>query len=443
MFKRFLLGAVLTFFPATAVFAISLDEAILLGLQQNPGQLAIRAQTAAAEATAKEAASRTLPRVNLSENLLWTNEPGGSLFISLNQQRLELSPTADAYNDAPARSDFATRLTLVQPLFNPDIIYGRQRAERQAEAAAAREDYGREQLSFAILSAYLSVQRAEANRLWVDSSLKEAQEIMRIAETREQSGLGLKADTLSARVQLSESEQLRISADNAIELAKRNLALQAGSDAKQLEIDAPLTAERLLPLPDPGSLQRADLQALSLQEAAARLAEQQSRAAWLPRLGFSASYALHDRDYPFGAEANDWTVQAGLTWELFDGFSRRQATSRAGAELHSLSMRRRQARREADFALQQAQLKVTEIRQQLVARRDGREAAAESYRLLLERYQNGLSSLTDLLAAQTRLERSRAGLVAGETQLLLALANVHQANGTLLHALFGEERTAE
>ena len=436
-------GVALLLVAAAAAGAITLDDAVRLGLQQNPAQLAVRSQSDAARAAAKEAASQALPRVILSEDLLWTNEPGNSLFISLNQQRLKLSPTADAYNDAPARSDFATRLTLLQPLYNPDISYGRKRAERQAEAAAAQEKYDRERLSFAILQAYLGVQRAEANRQWVASSLKEAREILRIAETREQSGLGLKADTLSARVQLSESEQLGISADNAIELAKRNLALQTGSDAEKLEIDAPLSADRFLPLPDPGNLQRADLQALSLQESAARLAEKQSRAAWLPRLNMSASYALHDRDYPFGAEANDWTVQAGLTWELFDGFSRQRATDRASAELRSISLRRQQAQREANFALEQARLQVDEIRQRLASSRDIQEAAAESYRLLLERYQNGLSPLTDLLAAQTRLERSRAGLVAQETKLLLAMANVHQTNGTLLHALFGEERTAE
>ena len=443
MYHRIFLWLALSICSTTAASAITLSEALRLGLQQNPGQLSMQADTRAAEAAAREAASQALPRVVLSENLLWTNEPGGSLFISLNQQRLKLSPTADAYNDPPPRSDFESRLALVQPLYNPDIGYARKRAERQADAAAAQEEHGREQLSFAILGAFLQVQHAEANRSWVDSSLREAQEILRITETREESGLGLKAETLSARVQLSESEQLRISAENAVELARRNLALQTGSDAEQLGIDGPLTSDRLLPLPEGETLQRADLRALALRQSAAQLAEQQSRAAWLPRLGLAASYALHDQDIPFGADASSWTIQAGLTWELFDGFSRREATSRAAAEWHSLSLQQQQARREANFALQQARLKVKESQQQLAASHAGQTAAEESYRLLLERYQNGLTSLADLLTAQTRLERSRAGQASKNTGLLLALAEVHLAQGPLLDKLLGEERTAE
>jgi outer membrane protein TolC len=423
--------------------AINVDEAIRMGLALNPGQNAVHTDTQLAQAVAQQTTSAMMPQVTLNENLLWTNEPGSSMFISLNQQRLKLSPDADTYNDPPARSDFETRLTLVQPVYDPDISYNIKRSRYQAEAGAALEQYSREQLGFAIFHAYMMVQRAQANLTWVDSSLHEAQQILQIAQVRQNSGIGIKADTLRAQVRLAETKRLKISADNALEMARRNLALQTGSANDQLNIGAQVDINSLLPLPDNDSVQRADLQALQLRTNAAQLETEQSRATWLPRLGLAASYSLHDRDYPLSGDADNWIVQAGLTWKMFDGFKRKYDTQGALAKQRGLTLRQQQAQREINFALQKSRLHLKEVQAQLDVSHSGAEAAAEGYRLLLERYDNGLSPLTDLLAAQTQLEFSRATLANNNIELLLALASVQQTNGTLLQVLLGKERIAE
>ena len=71
---------------------ISLTAALRSGLENHPGHLAVKAETDVARAAAAVAASQKLPRLSLTENLVYTNEPGGSLFISLNQQRSKAAP---------------------------------------------------------------------------------------------------------------------------------------------------------------------------------------------------------------------------------------------------------------------------------------------------------------------------------------------------------------
>jgi outer membrane protein TolC len=442
--RMLLLTASLLIFPAIAGSApISLTTALRTGLAQNPGGQAVRAETDAARAAAAEAKSKRLPRLTLSENFLYTDEPGGSLFIALNQQRLQLSPTADAYNHPPSRSDFETRLQLTQPLYNPDISYGWKQAEKQLAVAEGHQQAEREALGFAIVTAYLEVQRAAAVLDWVGSSLTESREIYRLAQQREAAGTGLKADTLNASVQLAESRRLQLSAKNSLLLAQRYLALQIGSTVEQLEIEQPLNLNLIPPVAPDQPLQRADLQVLELQRQAAVLHRQQSEAAWQPRAQAAAAWSHHDQDYPFSGAADNWLVQAGLTWQLYDGSSRKHATAQALAQERSLVARQQQAIRQAHFDLTQSQLQAGSIALQLEVSQAALAAAEESYQLLFSRYHNGLTPLTELLTAQSRQEKTRSEVVTSQVLLIHNLLEQHYLQGTLLATLLGKKGAVE
>ncbi|MDT8421865.1 MAG: TolC family protein [Desulfuromonadales bacterium] len=442
--RIFLSSVLLLTLPFTACAAsISLAEALRQGLQKNPGYLASTADTAAARAVSAQAASQRLPRLDLKENLLWTNEPGGSLFIALNQERLQLSPSADDYNYPPTRADFETRLQLTQPLYNPDIRYGYRQAKKQAAASEARQKADRETLLLEIFAAYLEVQSQSSILSWVESSIREADEILRLAAEKEKAGVGLKAETLSARVHLSESRRLKIQATNAFNLARRNLALILGSDEEALDIEAPVTVDLLGPPPAEQTLQRPDLQAIDLQRQSFSLAREQREAAWHPRINAAASWSSHDRDYPFSDLADSWGLHLGLSWVLYDGSSRQYAVNKALAEERSMAARQRMAERQALFDVEQARLEGDMVSQQLEVVGSSRAAAGESYRLLKSRYSSGLAPLSELLSAQSRLEKTRADLVSTELQLLYNLARQHYLLGSLSGEILGKEGTGK
>jgi outer membrane protein TolC len=418
---------------------VGLEQALREAVAGRPQAMAARQQAAAARAAADEAGSLYLPRATLSENFAWTDEPAGSLFISLNQEDLQLSSTADAYNFPPSRKDFETRLTVEQPLYDPDIAYGRRRAEKGAEAALAGAEWSAEQAAFAAFRAYLEVQRAEAALGWSESSWREGEEVVRLATERHAAGVGLKADLLRARVQLSEAGRHRTTAKNDLTLARRGLALAMGRESGEVEIAGPLQAELLAEPATPLLLRRADLQAAALEAEEAGLAWRQSRAAWLPRAGLTASYALHDAELPFGTDAGSWTVRAGLSWEFFDGGRRGHGSRRAAAQKQAAESRHLEATREARFRVEEARLRATEAKENLETARQSVAEAEESQRLLRERYAAGLVELSELLTAQTALDRARLDAVEAESRLTLALGNIHFQSGTFLQTLLPNE----
>lgn len=424
--------------PVLAV-EVDLEQALREAVTARPQVLAARQQAEAERAAAAEAGSRYLPRATLSESFVWTDEPAGSLFISLNQEDLRLSDTANAYNFPPSRKDFETRLTIEQTLYDPDVTYGRRRAEKGADVALAAAEWGAEQAAFAAFRSYLEVQRAESALAWSESSWREAEEMVRLAEERHVAGIGLKADLLRARVQLAEARQLRTTTKNDLSLARRRLALAMGRESGEVAIAGHLQPHRLATKEDPEVLQRADLKAGSLKAEQAGLAWKHSRATYLPRAGVTASYALHDAGAPFGTDAGSWAVRLGLSWELYDGGRRGYGKQRAAAQLRAAEFEHLEATRLARYQVEEAQLRAKEAEENLQTARQSVAEAEESRRLFKDRYEAGLVDLSELLAAQTALDRARHAAVAAESRLLLALGNIRLQNGTFLQSLLPPE----
>jgi outer membrane protein TolC len=255
--------------------------------------------------------------------------------------------------------------------------------------------------------------------------------------------VGLKADVLRARVFLSEANQRVVMAQNDLAIARRRLALSMGRAGGEVDIARLLTPEAFVNAGTGVPAERADLQALSLSAEEAGLAYQQSRAAYLPRFGLSASYGLHDGEVPFGTEADAWTLRAGLTWELFDGLRRPFASDRAAARREAAESRRLEAERQARFDKEQAQLRAEEAKKNLKTATEAVTEAEESHRLVLQRYDAGLADLSDLLGAQTALDRARFDVVDSRSRYLLALGNIRFQTGTFVKALLPSEEKSK
>jgi outer membrane protein len=413
---------------------ITLADALRRGVENRPLAQAARHDAAAMAAEADSARSRLLPRITLFERFTWTDEPAAGVFMRLNQQRLTM---ADLSNDSAERRNFESRLSIEQPLFDSDLRYGLQRARQGVLAATARQRWSEEETAMEVFRAYLRVQQAQATDAWVAAARRQAEEILRLGEERYEVGSGLRTDVLRARVFLAETRRLALTAEHDLAIARRALALAIGWPQGEVTIAEPLEAEMLASVAMPGPQTRADIQALDAQVSEAQLALRQTRAAWLPKLGVSGSYALHDPDHPFGT-ARHWTLGAGLTWDLYEGGGRGHQQTAAAARLAAQQARRSEAQRGAAFRSAEARLRAQEASLQLETAQAAVSEAAESQRLIAWRFAEGISDLSELLSVQTALDRVRLDAILAESGYLLALAEQLLADGNFLTRLLPE-----
>lgn len=434
----------LLLFPAFAL-AQSLDivSAVQRAVTDRPAILASQARSEAAASAVREARSRYLPQLNFSETFSMTNEPAGSLFIALNQERNVMSSPGYNLVDPDTQVDFETRLNLEQTLFNADTAYRLKEANKRLESAQARSDWSRETAGFAAFQAYLGVQGALANLQAVNSSEQEASELLRLAGERYDAGIGLKAEQLRAQVFRSEAERRTLTARNNLIIAQRRLALAIGAEEGEIEISAPLDSAFFTPevsaiVPS----ERADLQAFALDVESLAIAAKRSQAAYLPRLDLNASYGLHHESSPFGVDGQAWRLGAALNWELFDGFRRAASSARVSAEKAAAVAELSDARREQTFRRGEVALRITEARTQKESAAQGLAAAVESQRLLQQRYESGLADLVDLLSTQSALDQARTLLVTADIQLLFSLGQALLEEGRFVATILEKDEVA-
>jgi outer membrane protein TolC len=435
----------LIFTPPVAALAQSVDiaTAVQRAVTDRPAVRASQAQGQAAASVVREARSHYLPQLNFSETFSMTNEPAGSLFVALNQERNVMNSSTYNLVDPARQQDFETRLTLEQTLFNADTGYRLKEASKRLESARARSDWSRESAGFAAFQAYLGVQNALAEEQVAQTGAVEAGEVLRLADERYAAGIGLKADQLRARVFHSEASRRALTARNNVILAQRRLAFAIGQAEGEIAISTPLDAAFFTAFPTTiPATERADLQAFSLDVEALSLATQRNQAAYLPRLDLAASYGLHHESGPFGVDGAAWRLGAVLNWELFDGFRRDASIARARAEKATAVAELSEARREQTFRRTEVALRIAEARARKESAEQGLAAALESQRLLQQRYESGLTDLVDLLATQSALDQARSFVVAADIQLLFLSGQALLEEGRFVATILAKDEVS-
>ncbi|GFO53369.1 RND transporter [Geomonas sp. Red276] len=436
-----LLSVTLWGMAAVPVYAesVTLREAVGRALENNHHLRAAAREEGAARESVAVSRSRYLPRLYLDSGVALSTTPSTVFMMKLNEGRINPGSdfTADRLNHPDPRADFATTLTLDQPLLDFGISTGVDVAAKEAEGAALRAGEGREEIAFRVSLAYFEVLRARAYNDIAALAVADAREHERLASVRERDGLGLKSDTLRAATALSEAEQRLMSARNNLTIARLRLNLLAGGKEGE-ELDAGGASGLAAPAAGKDDLvllaqrSRPDLAVASNAVQLGELGVRQAKEAYLPTVHAQASYQVNDRSLPLGYDNDSWTVGVSLRWEIFDGLSRSHERSRAELKREAAAELLENGRREAAVQVKESLLRRQEAELRLASAQGAVRAAEEGMRLITLRFQNGLSSMVELLDAEAALNGARANLIEVENGLQVSSAEVYFRAGVLV-----------
>jgi outer membrane protein TolC len=154
-----------------------------------------------------------------------------------------------------------------------------------------------------------------------------------------------------------------------------------------------------------------------------------ARAALLPTVGVRGGWEFNGAS--LGAQQSSWVVGAELRVNVFRGFA---DAARITEARHALD----RARAERDRAAQRVELGVRAALAQLDAAR-AREAAGraalvqarESQRIVRDRYENGLATVTDVLRAAEATLDAESRATSAEMDVILQSVALDRALGKL------------
>jgi outer membrane protein TolC len=422
---------------ANAPGALTLPLAVEIALRTNPLMRATASGREIADAEAQEAKAGRFPLVQLSETWINGNNPAFVFGSLLEQGRF----TSQNYNLASLNkpgplNNFRLGVTVKAPLFD-----GRQNSTRVAVAklnqkqADAQTDQTAQRIRFDALKAYYGVLLAQMKKEVAEEAVKLAEADVKRSSDRVEVGATVTSDLLSAEAQLAEFHQQQIQAAGEVVIARAalNVALGLPVNAPQ-NVSGRLVA-KTFDVPGQEELMqtalnhRPDYSRAALSRDSRREQWKGARGEFLPRVDVFANAGLSANKWIYDG-SGDYLIGASVTFNLFDGGRKaRIAQARAAAELSSS---------EQEGLANQIRLEVVRAYQEYVSARERLLVAqrvighaTEALRIVQDRYREGLTTITEVLRAETALVRARLNLLAARYDHYVGYANILLATGKL------------
>ena len=416
---------------------LSLDQAVETALKNHPNLKAADSQVEGAQANVLRSKSGFLPKVTLSETWSKTDNPLMVLGTKLNQESVkpaDFNPVV--MNDPDSISNYNTRLSVIQPVFNGGKEYlGVKQARLASEAAAQDRARTRQETVFSVVKAYYGLLLAKEYDKVAKQSLETSSANVRLAEARYKAGAVLQSDLLRAKVQYAEVKEMSTRSENSVKLAEANLnfAMGVAQDA-QYAVEGSLSSQDVKEGLDgmiSGAFSlRPDLSSLGLSRKNAEAGISQARTDYIPSLNFMGQVDWNS-DRIAGNDAKSWAVMAVLQWNIFDGMVTTSRVREATANAGRMRAMEEQMRSGVQLQVRQAYYNVQASLERIAATSSSVQEAEEGFRIVQKRYEAGMTTLVDVLGAENALIRARTGALQALYDNNVAAAELKLATGTL------------
>jgi outer membrane protein len=421
--------------PALAQTPLTLEDAIRRAQGDTADARALASAIDEANARVQQAQSGFWPRVDVTETVQRGNQPVFVFSSLLSQRRFTAANFAiPALNHPDPITNTRTAVALEQRVFDSGLTHlGVQAATLEREAASASRDAARQDLAFRAAQAFVQVLQLEATARATDAAVAAAESDRQRARARREVGLVTEADVLAVDVHLADMRQRQIAASGDLAVARMQLAETVG-----LPLTDPVVPVRPVPRPAPADgdtlvrdaftthpdRRQADVH-LQLADNGRRTA----RAALLPSVGVQAGWEFNGAT--LGAQQSSWVIGAEMRVNVFRGFADTARMSEAGhAHARATAERERVERRiEVDVRGALAQLAAARAREE--AGRAALSQARESQRIIRDRYEGGLATVTDVLRAAEATLDAESRATGAEMDVVLRTVALDRALGRL------------
>jgi outer membrane protein TolC len=438
--RRWILAVILALLgpPLAAQEKLTLSEAVARALRNNPDLAADAPGLEAARSEFRAARAGYMPRLDFEQSYLAGNNPVFVFGTLLTQRRFAAENFALPSLNAPSAEDnVQTRITVQQTIWD----FGRTRNRReQAELGVRMADQAHDEnvrrILFAVFDAYhqasLAADALETARLAVRS----AESIVRQAQERVDAGMAVEADLLRSRVYLSAARQQEIEAHGRLEGAWALLHRLMGEPLQgPVGATAPLL-DKSVPLPSEEDLvaeqkrRRPDYRNLLAELEQAELAVRARWKEYLPRL---YGYGSWEMDNPSLGDygGNNWSTGITLSWNLFAGGGDKAQLEAARRRLEQKRLQVRAMESSMALEVRRALIQCRTAEQQVRAAQAAEAQSEEGLRILKNRYDAGLATMTDLLSAETARSSARTNLAEAVYRHRLSYALVEYTAGIL------------
>ena len=401
---------------------LTLQEALDAAQKNNQSIKLSQLEADASSAQFKQTQAVFLPQVNVSYTAITTNNPLNAFGLKLQQQAITASDFNPALLNNPSGTQiFMKKIELQQPIINLDLIYQRQAAGKQAEALLFKHQRTRQYVAFELEKAYAQLQLSHRAVAVMEQAVISAKAVALSTQHRFEQGYLQQSDILQVQVQVANLESKLAEANSNVQNASDYLGLLMGMqpgtvyETDTLAYNQPGSSRESIPE------NRADFAAMQAAVQARENILKSNKMTYAPKLNAFGEFMFNDSGaFGFGSDA--YLIGAQLSWTVFNGTATHHRISNQRIE-------RDKAARELEFQKAQAQLELSKTTRQLQDTQNlvnqqtlASAQAKEVFRLMQNRYAQGLITTTELLQAQTMMAQQELGQAQAQAQLIITQA---------------------
>lgn len=349
-----------------------------------------------------------LPNISASHMAIATTNPLMAFGSKLNQGILTQGDFNPALLNNPSEiQDYATRITVEQPLLNFDGFYQRKAAKAKLNATELQANRVNDYVELEVEKAYMQLQLAYKAAEVLEKAKITALENKRIANNSFVQGYLQKSDVLAVEVRVTEIENQLQYAKSNIQNASNGLSVLMNDESYAiLQPSDSLTIAAAEKSTLIFSETRADIQAMESATNAYKDMHKADQMSFLPRLNAFGTYELHE-DELFKGATDGYLIGAELKWNLFEGGKRFGKFKKSKAEFEKSKLELDQYKAESQVELNRAKRMLQDAKNNLELTALALSQTQESLRIRKNRFEQGLEKTTDLLAAETQFAQKQ------------------------------------
>lgn len=457
LFKRNVIGLLVglsTSLPAVVQaqqydFNACVDSA----LSQNPEMDISAARINQAKAALSKAESSRYPQVNFSVTASHSNNPLNVFGMTLQQRQAALSDFGfdntvaaefqngnfahepDKLNNPDAHTDINTRIEVLIPVWNGGKIGDYQdQAAAMIQAAQNGDTAVQQYLTFNIYRAYEAVHAARAYIDVAEKAQETADSFVETTRNLVEQGIVVRSEFLSAKVNQSAAKAAMAKAKSEEKIALQTLKMLMNVDANA-DVDVAGRLDLQLPVQTSEELLTLALNSNPQLDAKRKQAEASTYEVQAVKADLSPSFNMMVRNDwnsdTIALDSSAYTVAGVFSWKITDFGATQGGVDMASA---AAAQKKYEAQSEANKVRLQvftAWNKLKAAEEQVLTNLLAVQQASEAQQLVLKRYHNGISTITELLASTTQLDKARAELVGARYDVNVQKAELLLATGKM------------
>ena len=419
--------------PEPPASPLTLDDAVVLALRNNPDRHQTMARVLQSRAMLEDAESRFWPRLRVYTEYIQGDAPSSYLFKTIDARRL---PSRTDFNDPGWFENYETGIEATVNLFRGgrDVL-----AQKMAKEDIRIQELGKEgvenELVATIIDGYFTALSSGNLVEIAGESVEVVKKQLELTEVRFKAGGVLKSDVLSLQVRLARAREKLVGARSRHEKALAGLAVAMGLDpGKKVVLDENPHLALELPSSYEDGLahalnHRPELAELRRRLVKSRMALDVARSRYLPTLDAVSSYYFDDPHFDYDMERENWIAGLTLNWEIFTGFSRQARVRKAKAVIGEMIAADRKATNEISLDTKRAYLNLQEAEARVRVTETAVDQAKESLELVRVEYEGGSSGVVRYLNAQLAWEEAMVHELAARYARECARADLARALG--------------